>query len=215
MKKEKLLIGIDPPAEVSKRIRDIKQQISRVSVNQQLVRENPHITMLVNNYTNLEAVSRALEELTQRYSPGNATVEAIRHWPGEENMDFRTLHAPIGVDRHLAKLQQQIAEVTEPYRRGSLLKEYHDENLPDRSFNKQEMANIDLYGYPYIGSTPAPWAPHLTVGILDKDAYKKIGEEIMGTQLNGGFDVNKLTLFRGVEGKGLVPHKTFKLRGKE
>jgi hypothetical protein len=185
------LIGIDPPSEVKRDIYRLKNRVIEACGHQQQVDEPPHCTFVVNNFTSLEDVDRALRKTVRNSSPFDVNMSGVAYFPPEQSGTYM-IHAGIGRSKELQNLQIKVVSETAGFRNGCLLREYLEKNVPKYRYTKTELANIKNLGYPYVGGN---WSPHISIAILDPKAFEKIGKELIGTKLDYRFPLENVTLF--------------------
>jgi len=199
-----LMIGADPPEEISKEIYGLKEKVIDICGSQQQADEPPHMTFVVNNFSSAEAVDRYLEMIARRFNPFNVVVNGITHFPHEKSGTYM-LHAVIEKSHELQLLQEEIVADTSEFRQGSLLREYLEQNIPDYKYEDKELENIKKWGYPYVGEN---WEPHITIAILEPECCEKI-KEIEETGFRYEFPLNEFTLFSYL--RVWKPEKRYKL----
>ena len=190
------LIGIDPPEDLKKEIYRLKNRVLEVCGEQQQVNEPPHCTFVVNNFSGEKEIDETLRKLVQGISPFYVDVNGITYFPPEQS-GFYMVHASIRKTGELEKLQKRIVTDTSGFRQGSLLQEYLKTNVPAYKCMPEELANLERYGFPYVGKN---WKPHISIAILDTEAFDKVGEELTKTELNYRFFLREIVLF-GYENK--------------
>ena len=200
-----LLIGFDPPEEISKEIYRLKSRVKEACGQQQQVDEPPHCTFVVNNFTDIKAVDDILKSVCLGFSPLDISIKNITYFPPEKNKAWM-MHAAIEKNVKLQGLQNEIIAKTSAYRQGCLLCNYLQKNIPDYRYSKEEKKDIGQYGYPYVGKN---WQAHISVAILDENAFRKIGNELTGTAFQHKFKLKEITLF--IYADKWVPYKTYKL----
>jgi len=201
-----VLVGIDPSREVKREIQKLKNVI-RESVGYQLqINEPPHMTFVVNNFNNIQEVERRIDNIAKNFPPFEINIKRIKYFDPKKSSSKYIIYAEVEKSRFLSDLQKRILVETAPYRRGCLLKDFLEKNLSCYRYDSSELRNIDLYGYPYAGTN---WNPHLTVAILENEAFKKIRKQIIKDHLGFCFLCREITMFSYSE--KWHPYKKFAL----
>jgi len=200
-----LLIGIDPPKEVKNEIYRLKKRVIDTSCYQQQANEHPHCTFVVNNFTSVDEVDEALKEVAGAFSPFDIDVNGVAYFPPEQSGTYMT-YAKVTKSKKLEDLQRRVVVDTSRFRQGCLLQEYLKRNVPGYKYKPGELDNIKKYGFLYVGEN---WSPHISVAILDPEAFEKVGEELIRTDLRYAFPLKAVTLFTYKD--KWQPFRTYKL----
>ena len=200
-----LLIGFDPPEEISKEIYRLKSKVKEACGKQQQVDEPPHCTFVVNTFTDINAVDNILKSVCSGFSTLDISIKDIAYFPPEKNKAWM-MHAVIEKNIRLQELQKEIIAKTSICRQGCLLCDYLQKNIPDYQYSEEEKKDIGQYGYPYVGKN---WEAHISIAILDKKAFDKIGNDLIGTAFQHKFKLKEITLF--IYTDKWVPYKVYEL----
>lgn len=200
-----LLIGIDPPEKIRKEIYRLKNKVIDSCGYQQQINEPPHCTFVVNNFTDIDSVSDVLENISGDFSTFDLNVQNIRYFPPKQSETWM-VYAAIKKNKTLQELQRRVVVETSKYRKGCLLCDYLKKHISKHQYTDEETRNIKRFGFLYVGTN---WQPHISIAILDEEAFRKIGEEIIKTDFRYTFKLKKMTLFTYKD--KWVPYKTYKL----
>lgn len=69
-----LLIALQPSNELSKRIFELRKEISKIT-KEALISHDPHITLFVNNFDNFDLVEEELKRILKKCRPFTLNVE--------------------------------------------------------------------------------------------------------------------------------------------
>ena len=206
---QSLLIGIDLPKKIQKEIYKLKKKVIKASDHQLQVDEPPHLTFVVNNFIDINPIDNVLEAISDSFSPFQINIEGISYFPQKKSGAWM-IHATIQKNKILQKLQKNIVVETSRYRRGCLLCNYLRKNIPNYQCENKETKNIKKFGFPYVGDN---WKPHISLTILDEEAFKKIGKELIKTNFKYIFKLEKIILY--IYKNKWIPYKTYKLNKKK
>jgi hypothetical protein len=188
-----LLIGLDPPGIIKKEIYRLKNKVIDKCGYQQQVKESPHMTFLVNNFTNIGKVDKVLKKVTRHYSTFNVEVNGITYFHPKKSGTY-ILYLVVKKSENLERLQKEIVVETYKFSHGCLLQDYLRNNIPGYRYTREERTNIKNYGFPYVGRN---WIPHISIAILSSECFKiVVGEDILKTKFQHSFTLKKIDFFK-------------------
>jgi len=198
-----LLVGINPPKKLNDKICRYKSEVKKLCGYQDEVDVPPHITFVVNNFSNLNSMDRILKGLVHDFSPFVVEVDGMGYFP---QMRKRALYARVIKTPILEKLQRRIVIDTTKLSQGCLLQEYMRMHNPDFKYISEEAENVNKYGYPYIGEI---WQPHVTVAILDESCFESVGRKLLSENIKDRFELEYVTCY--TYDNNWKPWKNYKL----
>jgi hypothetical protein len=198
-----LLIGINPPKELTEKINSYKSKVKNLCGYQDEIDVPPHLTFVVNNFSDLNSVDEVLKRLVHDYSPFIVDVDGMGYFP---QMKKRALHAKVAKTPILEELQRRIVIDTARLSQGCLLQEYMRNHNPGFEYIGKEAENVSKYGYPHVGEI---WQPHITIAILDEPCFERIGRKLLSEKIKDRFELEYVTCF--TYDNNWKPWKNYKL----
>ena len=164
------LVGINPPVDVERKVLELKKKVIGACGHAQQVDEPPHMTFVVNDFSDFDSIDNALRNIAGRHKPFEVILRSLEHFPPEKSGSY-ILHLPAKPSPEMSNLQHDVIDATSKFRRGSMLAGWLKKHAANYNFDEEEKANIERYGYPYVDVN---FFPHVTVAILSKDEYSKV-----------------------------------------
>jgi hypothetical protein len=198
-----LLIGINPPEKLKEEICKHKSEVKKLCGYQDEIDVTPHLTFVVNNFSDLNSMDGVLQGLVHDFSPFIVEVDGMGYFP---QMKKRALYANVVNTPILEELQRRIVIDMAKIRHGCLLQEYMRNHNPDFKYTGKEAENVNKYGYPHVGEI---WQPHITVSILDEPCFERIERKLLSEKIKDKFELGYITCF--TYDNNWKPWKNYKL----
>jgi len=200
------LIGINPPASLASELKALKRMVIEKCGLLPEVGSEPHITLNLNKFPNLELVDKELSKICSTFPPIQIVIDGLSTFP---NIGSTTVvFAYVKPNPALQTLQELISTALAPLRDGEHLREY----LKKHQFTDEQVRASERYGYPYIGKG---WQPHMTIAFFDEKQFADFGQSLLNKPLKHKFVVTELTLFSWNSSKNnWQPYKIYPLKTK-
>lgn len=175
------------PAGIISKIRKLKKLVIRTCEESFLATEEPHITMNHNRFYNVGYVDKILANICKSTKSISATTNGIITWPHKYGRSA-LFYGVVESNPALTHLQREMSEKFAHLREGGDVREAVQDKV---ELTETEIADSERYGYLMVGKN---WIPHISVAVLNPDCIKKIGEQLLSTEFNETFVINKIDL---------------------
>lgn len=164
------LIAIRPPDEVTTKVKLLRQMIGKFHHNRYGSHE-PHVTLLVSTFTDLEKVQSEIESVAQSHTRFEAQIEGLHIIQEDPLFGGRTLVYKLASNEMLTRLHQALFQRLRPLITDRYLRILRIRNP---KFSQRAIENIKQHGHPY---DEKDWIFHVTVCPLPDLEFDRIVDE--------------------------------------
>lgn len=189
---DKYFIAFCPEKKLCDLINKQKGIIRKLAGEQTYLSHPPHTTVIVFTTNNLRSIETVLERTAHGFDKIPIKIGSFHVFYDDPFTKGHTITYSLGRDSINAMKDAQIKIV-------SAIDGFNTRRaLPKNSeaYGKLgviEKANVDRYGFPFIGDN---WMPHLTLASIDKNKFDKLFETLKMNQINGDFFLDNLALYK-------------------
>lgn len=201
-----LLIAINPPNGLSKKVLKLKEFIVKRTGKFYYAQHDPHITLFVNSFPSFSAVEDKFNLVVKKYKQFIVKIDGLDTFTFDPIFNTNTITYKVEKSKILSKIQNEIVDILNPLRtqdQANWLLKQNPNPL------KQHMENISKYGYPF---GPKDWVFHLTIGSVPKEIYEEIWKEVKKYNSHKKFLVKEICIFIHLGDDGFKLYKKYKLK---
>lgn len=185
--KNLFLVGFQLPDDLINEVNKMKQDVISECGMQPLANDIPHCTLNLNKFGNAGKVDEEIKKMVKSFPIFEAFVDGLGAF------DDKVIFLKVLPSDSLTKLQEKITKSVAPFHIG----EHRRETQPNLTLTDEQISNSEKFGFPYVGKT---WIPHITIAVLEKRCFEKIGKEFLKRKIKKSFLLEKIILYEWNDG---------------
>lgn len=164
-----VLISVNLPPETVGRVQSVRKGLGKITGNNLYNGpQNPHITMHINSFYDVNEINQKVGEVVKNYGALDARVEGIHTYSNDVTNGGNTIVYRVEKNKALSDLQKAIVEEVAPHR--SPGQERYLRNQGNGYTSEQEN-NMKKFGYPY---GPDNWDFHCSAASVSNEDFPKV-----------------------------------------
>lgn len=183
------VVAIQPEDKLFKKIKKIKQQVKNIVGDQDYLRDDPHLTLYIGEFTNFRKWDNEFTEFVKELKVIKSELAGWYIFDKDPITGKKTICVEIIKDKKLSEIQKKIIKLLSSYRKNNIPQRYKKVYTNLKPIFKK---NIDKFGFPFVGSI---WIPHLNVASFTNNAFDDVWEFLKSKKLTGEYILQKIVIY--------------------
>lgn len=203
---EAYYLALNPDSDLADLIKKQKDAVEELAGNQKYLHDPPHLTLIVFSTHDLKNMILRLKDFLKKIKGFKINLNGLHVFYNDAFTGGHTLAYFLTEEdaEILRDFQLAIVNYINNLNSKELILKESD------SFKKmspEEKANVEKYGFPFIGEN---WIPHITLASIEKDEFDLVFQKIKDSPIEGEYSIDSINLYKvGEESSILI--ESFKL----
>ncbi|HUT93627.1 MAG TPA: 2'-5' RNA ligase family protein [Thermoguttaceae bacterium] len=206
---ESRFLALEPDDAFAAEVLAFKERVRRLVGEQLYLDHPPHLTLAMSVFRVEADVAGPIRELCRGLAAPAVTIRGWHVFEADQLTGSHTLVCDVAPDAKepLARVQQEAIAAAAPRRDRVATRECYDESW-DR-LSDEERANVEQFGFPFVGPI---WHPHVTVASVRPEDWDAVWLDLAGTPPEAIVRFSHLSIY-GIRGDEPILIERFALEG--